>query len=132
MHRILRFLCNFTQTTWQTAGPVCLFETMTFHLLMGLCFARGQGCQRRLQKGGTRLSASGQLPSLRPDARMDLLPQRQKRDESHWRLGEILSSHLLPQKPPSVPAKLMEICFLLSPRLQIKARAVVQLPQGRG
>lgn len=68
---------------------------MTFHLLMGLCFARRQRCQRRLQEGGTRPRASGQLPSLMPDARMDLGCQHQRRDEWHQRQGDAVKSSIL-------------------------------------
>lgn len=101
---------------------------------MGLCFARAQGCQRRLQEGGTRPCVPGQLPSLMPDAKTDLGRQHQRGDEQHQggQCFRIVCSHLLTPKPPSVPAALMEkICSLLSPRLQIKTRAVVQLPPGK-
>lgn len=71
------------------------------------------------------------------DARMDLGCQCQRRDKSvapeTRRCFEMVSSHLLTQKPPSVPAALMEKAgFLLSPRWQIKSRAVVQLPPRQG
>lgn len=104
----------------------------TFHLLMGLCFARGQECQRRLKEGGTR-----HLPCLIPDARRDLGCQCQRRDKRvapEIRQGsEMVSSHLLTQKLPSVPAALMEKAdFHPSPRWQSKSKAVVPLPPGQG
>ena len=131
--RTLRFLCDFTQATWQTAQPVCfMFETMTFHLLMGFSSSRGQRCQRRGQEGGTRRGASAQLLSLTPDARMDLDHQHQWRDEGHHWSGDASKSHL--------PCCLLlcqqhseEDLLLLSLSLLLKARAVVELPaQGQG
>lgn len=120
-HRTLTFLWDFTQT-WQTDCRDCSLKMMTFHLLMGLCFAGGQGCQRRPQEGGMRLKASGQLPWLTPNASMDLGCQYQGRDK--WVSPETsqcfhtVYSHLLTQKPPSVLAALMKKTgFLLSPRL---------------
>ena len=47
-----------------------------------VCVLRVQR-ERRGQEGGTRHSASAQLLSLTPDARMDLGRQHQWRDEGH-------------------------------------------------
>lgn len=109
-------------------GWVSWFENMTFHLLMELCFTRREERQRRLREapGGSL----GELSLRWPDARMDLGYQCCRRDKCHWR--GTACSHLLTLKPLSGPAVLMEMCFLLSPRFQVKASAVEQCRLGHG
>lgn len=129
--RTLRFLCDFTQATWQTARPVCLHVwNYDISLANGVLLFKGTEMPKKTAGGRHQVRCFSSAPltdAWHQDGPGPPAPEERRRAPlTGWRFE--ISSHLTASSCASSIMK--KTCFRLSLRLLLKASTVVELPPG--